>query len=76
MTYWTRNLLCRYCSLHPGNFRLGFSRNDKKRKTIEYPADLSYRDKETLDFELILDKNCYTNLKSLHMFPNKIQKII
>lgn len=36
--------------------------------TIEQPAHPSYKDKETLDFELTLDRNYYTNLKGLHIF--------
>lgn len=36
--------------------------------TIEQPAHPSYKDKETLDFELTLDRNYYTNLKGLHVF--------
>ena len=45
-------------------------------KTIEQSTDTIYKDKETLDFELILDKNYYTNLKSLHIcFPVKYLKL-
>ena len=48
----------------------------EKIKTIEHPTDLSYRDKETLDSELILDKNYYTNLKSLRIcFPIRFRKL-
>ena len=36
----------------------------------------SYKDKETLDFDLILDKNYYTNLKNLYIcFPIIIRKL-
>ena len=38
--------------------------------TIEQPANPFYKDKEVLDFELMLDNNFCTNLKSLHIcFP-------
>ena len=43
-------------------------------KTIEQVAHPSYKDKETFDFQLLLDKNLYTNLNSLHFifyFENK-----
>ena len=52
---------------------LNFQGMIEKIKTIEQPADSTYKDKETLDFELILDKN-YTNQKSLHIcFPIKLK---
>ena len=35
--------------------------------TIEQPAHISYKDKETFDFQLLLDENLYTNLNSLHL---------
>ena len=34
---------------------------------IEQPAHISYKDKETFDFQLLLDENLYTNLNSLHL---------
>ena len=44
--------------------------------TIDQSADPSYTDKEVLDFELILDNNFYTNLKSLHIcFPIHFKKL-
>ena len=44
--------------------------------TIEQPADTIYSDKKILDFELILDNNYYTNLKSLHLcFPIRFRKL-
>lgn len=53
---------------------LNFQGMIEKIKTIEQPADSTYKDKETLDFELILDKNYYTNQKSLHIcFPIKLK---
>ena len=39
----------------------------EKIMTIDQPANPSYKDKEVLDFELILDNNFYSNLKSLHI---------
>ena len=43
-------------------------------KTIEQTANTTYKDKETLEFELILDKNYYTNLKNL-CFPVRFNKL-
>ena len=48
----------------------------EKIMSIEHPADGTYSDKEVLDFELILDNNCYTNLKSLHLcFSIRFRKL-
>ena len=45
-------------------------------KLIEQPADTTYKDNETLDFELIVGKNLNTNLKSLHIcFLVKFKKL-
>ena len=44
-----------------------FQKLIQKLSTIKQPAYLSYKDKETLDFELILNKNYYTNMKSIHV---------
>ena len=44
-----------------------FQKLIQKLSTIKQPAYLSYKDKETLDFELILNKNYYTNTKSIHV---------
>ena len=47
----------------------------QKIYTIEQPGHLSYRDKGTLDFELILNKNYYMNMKSVHVcFPIRFRK--
>ena len=47
-----------------------------KISTIEQPAHLSYKDKETLDFQLLLDKNYYMNLNILHIcFPVRFRKL-
>ena len=44
-----------------------------KIKTIEQPAHPSYKDKKTFDFQLLLDKNHYTNLNSLtYLFSHKV----
>ena len=42
----------------------------EKIMAIEQREDPSYKDEEVLNFELILDNNFYTKLKSLHIcFP-------
>ena len=44
-------------------------------KTVEQVAHPSYKDKETIDFQLMLDKNLYSNLNSLHfVFTLRIRK--
>ena len=44
-------------------------------KTIEQVAQPSYKDLETFDFQLLLDKNLYTTLNSVHfVFPIKTKK--
>ena len=44
-------------------------------KTIEQVAHPSYKDLETFDFQLLLDKNLYTNLNSAHfVFAIKFEK--
>ena len=48
----------------------------EKTMTIEQSADTTYSNKEILNFELILDNNYYTNLKSLHLcFPIRFKKL-
>ena len=44
-------------------------------KTAEQAADATYKDKETLDFKLILGKMYFTNLKSLLLLTNAPQEI-
>ena len=44
----------------------------EKIKTIECLADTTYKDKEVLEFDLTLDNDHYTNLKS---FPIRIRKL-
>ena len=59
----------------PGTLNLVFQGVIDKRKAIEQLADTTNKDKEKLDFELILDKNNYTDLKSLQIrFPVKFKK--
>ena len=54
----------------PGTLDLNFQGMIEKIMTIEQPANPFYKDKEVLDFELMLDNNFCTNLKSLHIcFP-------
>ena len=44
-------------------------------KTIEQVAHPPYKDLEIFDFQLLLDKNLYTNLNSVHfVFPIKFKK--
>ena len=44
-------------------------------KTKEQVAHPSYKDLETFNFQLLLDKNLYTNLSSVHfVFPIKFLK--
>ena len=60
----------------PGTLDLVFQGMIEKIMTTEQPADTTYSDKEILDFELILDNNYYTNLKSLHLcFPIRFKKL-
>ena len=48
----------------------------EKIKTIESPADTTYKDKEVLELDLTLDNDYYTNLKSLHLcFPIRFRKL-
>ena len=60
----------------PGTLDLVFHGMIEKVMTIEQSVDTTYSDKEILDFELILDNNYYTNLKSLHLcFPIRFKKL-
>ena len=48
----------------------------EKIKTVGSPSDRSYKDKEVLEFDLILDNDHYTNLKSLHLcFAIRFRKL-
>ena len=59
-----------------GTLNLVFQGMLDKVTAIEQPAHLSYKDKETLDFQLLLDKNQYTNLNSLYIcFPTRFRKL-
>ena len=47
----------------------------EKIMVIQQPADTVFSDEEILDFELILDNNHYTNLKTLHIcIPIRFRK--
>ena len=60
----------------PGKLDLVFQGMIENIKTIEQSAHTTYKDKRTLDFESILDKNCYTNLNRLHLcFPVTFRKL-
>ena len=60
----------------PGTLDLVFQGMIEKIKTVESPADRSYKDKEVLEFDLILDNDHYTNLKSLHLcFAIRFRKL-
>ena len=44
-------------------------------ETIEQVAHPSYKDLESFDFQLLLDKSLYTNLNSVHFaFPLQIRR--
>ena len=61
----------------PGTLELLFQGMLDDIKTIEQVAHPSYKDLENFDFQLLLDKNLYTNLNSLHfVFPIKLKKKI
>lgn len=60
----------------PGTSELVLQGMIQKIKTIEQPVDTTYKDEETLTFELILDKNHYTILKKIHLcFPVRFRKL-
>ena len=59
----------------PGTLELAYQGMLDDIKTIEQVAHPSYKDLETFDFQLLLDKNLYTNLNSVHfVFPIKFFK--
>ena len=59
-----------------GTLDLVFQGMIEKIKTIEFPADTTYKDKENSEFDLTLDNDHYTNLKSLHLcFPIRFRKL-
>ena len=59
----------------PGTLELAYQGMLDDIKTIEQAAHPSYKDLETLDFQLLLDKSLYTNLNSVHfVFPIKLKK--
>ena len=58
-----------------GTLELAFQGMLDDIKVVEQVAHPSYKDKETFDFQLLLDKNLYTNLNSLHfVFTMRIRK--
>ena len=59
-----------------GTLELSFQGMLDDIKTVEQVAHPSYRDKEKFDFQLLLDKNLYTNLNSLFfVFTLRIRKV-
>ena len=59
----------------PGTLELAYQGMLDDIKTIEQVAHPSYKDLETFDFQLLLDKNLYKNLNSVHsVFPIKFLK--
>ena len=61
----------------PGTLELAYKGMHDDIKTIEQVAHPSYKDPETFDFQLLLDKNLYTDLNSVHfVFPIKFLKKI
>ena len=59
----------------PGTLELAYQGILEGIETIEQVAHPSYKDLETFDFQLLLDKNLYTNLNSVHfVFPLQIRK--
>ena len=56
----------------PGTLELAYQGMLDDIKTIGQVAHPSYKDLETFDFQLLLDKNLYKNLNSVHsVFPIK-----
>ena len=59
----------------PGTLDLAIQGMLDDIKMMEQVAHPSYKDLETFDFNLILDKNLYTNLNSVHFcLPIKFKK--
>ena len=59
----------------PGTLELAYQGMLDNIKTIEQVAHPSFKDLETFDFQLLLDKNLYTNLNSVHfVFPITFKK--
>ena len=59
----------------PGTLELAYQGMLDNIKAIEQVAHPSYKDLETFDFRLLLDKNLYTNLNSAYfVFPIKFKK--
>ena len=61
--------------MHTRNTRFDFLGNGKKISAIEQPKHLLYKE-ETLDFELIINKNYCMNMKSVHVcFTIRFRKL-
>ena len=59
----------------PGTLKLAYQGMLDDIKAIEQVAHPSYKNLETFDFQLLLDKNLYTNLNSVHLvIPIKFKK--
>ena len=59
----------------PGTLELAYQGTLDDIKAIEQVAHPSCNDLETIDFQLLLHKNLYTNLNSVHfVFPIKLKK--
>ena len=59
----------------PGMLDLALQRVTENVDTKEQVAHISYKDMETLGFQIMLTNNYYTSLNSIHIrFPMKIKK--
>ena len=59
----------------PGMLELEFQRMIENIDTKEQVAHISYKGMETLEFQIMLTNNYYTNPNSMHIcFPIKIKK--
>ena len=59
----------------PGTLELAYKGMLDDIKTIEQVTHPSYKDLETFDFQLLLDKNLYTSLNSVNfVFAIKLKK--
>ena len=59
----------------PGTLELAYQGILEGIETMEQVAHPCHKDLETFDFQLLLDKNLYTNLNSVHfVFPLQIRK--
>ena len=59
----------------PGTLELVFQGMPGDIDTKEQPANVSYKDMENLEFQIMLTNNYYTNLNSMRIcFPMKIKQ--